>query len=288
MIGEHRVVGSKRRQIHILIIPEFNIYLGFSYNEAMHLKVVTLNLWNGGRLLQPALDFLSQQQADIMFLQEAYNGINPAFEARFRTVTRLRHTFPDYSWHFAPTYLDTRSVEGPIEDGQLILSRWPLAEEQNLFFDIPYGEYDQDTHPDFSQFPANLQTAITNVNGLRLKLLNVHGPVNYDGLADTNRRLHMRDTILHAIEGESRVILAGDFNVRPETETIRSLSQVLQPLFAEGELATTFNMQRKSNPGFATAAVDNLFVSASLTVVDRQCPPVDISDHLPLVAELKL
>lgn len=254
----------------------------------MQFKVLTLNIWNGGRLLNPALDFLRQQQADIMFIQEVYDGANPALAERFRTVELLRTMCPDYFWHFAPTYLDTRAVEGPIEDGQLLLSRWPLTGGQNIFFDIPYGEYDQDHHPDFSHFPANLQTAVTMVNGQRIKLLNVHGPVNNDGLADTDRRLRMRDSILHASEGEDLVILAGDFNVQPQTETIASIARTLTPIFPAGELASTFNMKQKTHPGFATAAVDNIFVSHQFQILERSCPLVDISDHLPLVATLML
>jgi endonuclease/exonuclease/phosphatase family metal-dependent hydrolase len=47
-------------------------------------------------------------------------------------------------------------------------------------------------------------------------------------------------------------------------------------------------MHRKDNPGYATAAVDMLFVSPGIKIIDRQCPDVDISDHLPVVATLEV
>lgn len=254
----------------------------------MQFTVVTLNIWNGGRLLDQAVEFLQEQAAELMFLQEVYHGQDPLFEARFRTVSLLQAAFPKYHAQFAPLYLDTRAQEGPIEEGQLILSRWPLSENQGIFFDIPFGEYNQDTHPDFSHFPAMVQVATAQIDGQPIKLLNVHGPVNYDGTADTDRRLRMRDVLLAEIDTDQPVILAGDFNVRPETQTIRSLAQVLTPVFAEGGLTSSFNMQRKTNPGFATAAVDNIMVSEHFKIVSRECPNVDISDHLPLVSTLEL
>ncbi|HEX7017505.1 MAG TPA: endonuclease/exonuclease/phosphatase family protein [Patescibacteria group bacterium] len=254
----------------------------------MQLKVLTLNLWNGGRLWDQAQAFLEKEQADILLLQEAYNGTNPAFESRFRTVSVLQEMFPEYSSNFAATYLDTRKNEGQIEDGQLILSRFPILHSVNIFTDIPYGEYDQDATTDFTRFPVNVQVAVIEVAGKPVTLLNVHGPVNYDGTADTDRRLRLRDVILQEIEGQPHAIVGGDFNVQPATETIRSLSRALTPLFAEGELTTTFNMRRKSHPGYATAAVDNLFVTSSLKIISRDCPAVDVSDHLPLVATLEL
>lgn len=254
----------------------------------MQLKVLTLNIWNGGRLLSEAIDFLHKHDADLMLLQEVYNGTNPAFDDRFRTVSLLQQAFPEHEAAFTPLYLDTRELEGPIEEGQLLLSRWPLTSSRGIFFDIPYGEYDQDHYQDFSNFPAMVQVTSTTIDGRTFTLLNVHGPVNYDGTADTDRRLRMRDQLLAEIGPAELVIMGGDFNVRPQTQTIRSLAQVLKPVFNEGELTSTFNMQRKTNPGFATAAVDYLMVSPSLSVVERACPMVDISDHLPLVATLEL
>jgi endonuclease/exonuclease/phosphatase family metal-dependent hydrolase len=52
------------------------------------------------------------------------------------------------------------------------------------------------------------------------------------------------------------------------------------------ELKTTFNMKHKDNPGYATAAVDMMFISPDIKVSEKACPEVDVSDHLPLVVQL--
>ena len=40
----------------------------------MVFKFVNLNIWIGGKLLDSALDFLSKENADILTLQEVFNG----------------------------------------------------------------------------------------------------------------------------------------------------------------------------------------------------------------------
>jgi endonuclease/exonuclease/phosphatase family metal-dependent hydrolase len=251
------------------------------------MKLVSLNLWNGGRLFEAVREFIVQQNADIYFFQEAYDG-HGDIEERLRTVEIFQNLFPNYHSNFAPVYLDTRLKEGKIEDGQLILSRWPLSNPQNIFLDLPYAEYDQDGMSDFSRFPATIQKAETVIEGKKVTLLNVHGPVNFNGTEDDPRRLKMRDLILAEVGEHS--IVAGDFNVRPETETIRGLETKLQSVFGL-ELKTTFNTRRKdlvAQPGYAKAAVDMCFVSPGIEIKSKKCLDVDVSDHLPLVVELAI
>lgn len=253
----------------------------------MRLKILTLNLWNGGRLFEAAREFLVEQAADIYFLQEAYNGHGEHLESRFRTVELLQQTFPDYDSFFAPVYCDTRAKEGEIDDGQLLLSRFPLKEKDTLFIDVGYDKYDQDALTDFSRFPAGFQKAAVEIDGQLVTLLNVHGPVNLDGTQDSDRRLKMTELILTHLGPSS--IVAGDFNVQEETQTISLLKEQLTSVFA-GELTTTFNVKRKDLtrfPGYATAAVDMIFVSPSFSVVKKQAFPVDVSDHLPLMVEVE-
>ena len=97
----------------------------------------------------------------------------------------------------------------------------------------------------------------------------------------------MSKIIRDQIKDKENVILAGDFNVRPDTKTIHNIEKVLKNVFKD-ELVTTFNMKRKTNPGYATAVVDMIFISHNTAVVSHSCPPVDISDHLPLVCEFNI
>lgn len=252
------------------------------------MKIVSLNMWNGGRLLENAKKFLLEQNADIYFLQEVYDGKKIDIEPRLRTVEELKKVFPTYDSYFAPLYLDTRKGEGDIEDGNLLLSRWPLVERKNIFIDIPYGRYDQDAMTDWIDSPSTIQKAEIEMEGNQVTLLNVHGPWNLNGSVDDKRREKMKDLILKEVSAHT--IVAGDFNIRPETQTIHALEEKLTNVF-KGKLSTTFNVARKNldvRPGYATAVVDMIFVTSYLEIKSKECPQVDVSDHLPLVAELEL
>lgn len=258
----------------------------------MKLKVVTLNLWNGGRLLDQAVAFLQAEQPDLLVLQEVYNGHDPTFEARFRTKAVLESVFPDFFSVFNPVYQDTRSKEGPIDDGQLILSRFPLQPVAATFLDLPYSQYSQDDWDDWPNFPALVQVALLDVDGHPVRVLNVHGPVWYAGEEVTDRRLKLREVILDQVaEADSAnqaLIVAGDFNAQITCPIFDDLAKHLNPVLPAGSVTTTFNMAQKTNPGYATAPVDNIFVSPDISIRAAECPLVDVSDHLPVVAELEL
>lgn len=260
----------------------------------MHLKFVTLNIWNGGRLLAEAREFLRQAAADLIFIQEAYNGHGTNLNDRFKTVEILQSDFSDFYTDFAPAYGDIRAMEGLIDDGQLILSRWPIAQTENIFLDLPYGQYDQDkiaatqNPEDFKNFPSTIQKANLNLPTGPVRLLNVHGPVNHAGQEDDQRRLHFAALILANLT--SQTIVAGDFNVQRQTQTIKQIEAKLTNVFGD-ELMTSFNVNQKDlvkYPGYAQATVDMVLVTPQIQVISHACPQMNISDHLPLVVELEI
>jgi endonuclease/exonuclease/phosphatase family metal-dependent hydrolase len=251
------------------------------------MKIVSLNLWNGGRLFSAVQDFLLQQAADIYFLQEAYDGKDPQFEERFQTVELLKKAFPQHHAYFAPVYLDTREKEGNIGDGQLLLSRYPFTEQKNIFLDLPFAAYDQDGTNDFSTFPSTIQKVIVDIEGKETTLINVHGPVNLNGEEANPRRQKMLEAILSELGPSS--IVAGDMNAKPTNPVIQSLEKHITSVFAR-ELTTTFNTKRKNLekfPGYATSPVDMVFITSDFIVLRKEVPQVDVSDHLPVVVELQ-
>lgn len=254
----------------------------------MHVKVVSLNLWNG-HLIDQALDFLASEQPDLGFFQEVYDGAAESLESRFRAKELIARQFPDHYLAYAPIFQDTRAKEGDIDNGQLLISRWPLAFNRLWFVDeAEYAPYDHDGLSDFSQFPAGVQIADVIIDSIKVRLMNVHGSVNFNGSEDDVRRLKLRQLILNHVD--KTTIVAGDFNVRPNTQTIQGLSPTLTSAISTNP-STTFNLQRKdlvADPGYADSAVDYLFVTPNIHVSSVDLPSVDVSDHLPIAATLDL
>lgn len=255
----------------------------------MIIKVVSFNLWQGGLLWQPLVKFLKQQDSDIYLLQEAYAGTKPKIEQRFRTVAGLADLFPDYDVRFAAFIGDQRSKEGLVDNGNLILSRWPMIDHQTIFFDVNYGVYDHDATKDFSAWPAGLQTAgIKLPTGQTLFVANLHGPVWLEGSTLTPRRENMAKSIDYWLKGKDLAILAGDSNAKPDNPCWQLIETPHFSVFGN-QLPTTFNMKHKDKPGFATSAVDVCLLSPKVKVLSAQVlSQVDASDHLPLVFSLEI
>ena len=175
---------------------------------------------------------------------------------------------------------------GFVENGNAVFSRFPIREEHGRFFDVPYDENYVEKPGHYTHVPRNMLRVAVDCEGVKLHVANVHGIWGTDG-ADHERRLNMADVIVEEIRDKSPLILAGDFNMQEGNNSVGKIEQHVKSVF-KGELTSTFNMQRKSNPGYATAIVDMVFVTPDIKVMNHYMPQVDISDHRPLVMEVEV
>lgn len=253
---------------------------------AATLKFICLNLWNGGRLFDHVLAFLRAEQADIIALQEVNNGHDPAWDRRFRSLDVLLPQLP-YPYHaFSPAFLEMR--EPPhVDNGNAILSRFPINNNREVFFDIPYGPYTDPAPGDYTHVPRNLQHAEVDFHGITLNVFNAQGIWGFDG-NDHERRLAMGATIAAAVAGKPRVILAGDFNVQEGTKTTDLIEQQLTPVFKKDKRVSSFNINHKTGGGYGTAVVDMVFVSPDIRVVHHEQSDADVSDHKALVCAFEI
>lgn len=252
----------------------------------MHIKLISLNMWDGGRLFPEIKAFLAQEQPDLLFLQEVNSATAPHLEERFRTMEVVKSLFPEYHSYFGKVFGDLRPEEGLIVEGNALFSRWQLRNCANTFIDIPYADIEHWKWTEFTKQPEAMVSAEITVDGQEIFLLNVHGPWELSE-RDNERRLNMRDKILALIQNKKNVVMAGDFNVKPNTQTIKGIEEKLHNVFKD-ELTTTFNVQHKTHPGYATAVVDMLFTSSNIKIIRKECVDINVSDHLPLVVEFEL
>ncbi|MGE5042373.1 MAG: endonuclease/exonuclease/phosphatase family protein [Candidatus Levyibacteriota bacterium] len=250
----------------------------------MTLKILQLNIWNGGKLWGNLEAFLKDNSFDILFFQEVFNG-HGQVPNRYKTLELFKDMFPGYYSHFAPSFGDIGEY-GAIDRGNAIFSKFPITSSDIIFFDLPYRVFEEQKQRDFEQTPRALEYCEVDLGKTRVNLFNHHGIWGHHG-DDTPRRLEMGKTIVRHIRNKENVILAGDFNLNPDTETVRMVEKELESVFSN-TLPSTFNMKRKDDPGYATAKVDMLFVSKNIKVLEKDCPQVDVSDHFPLTAVLEV
>lgn len=252
----------------------------------MVLKIVCLNLWQGGNLLPGIINFLRQENADILGLQEVYNGTDPELADKYRSLEVIKSNLEYEYSDFAPAFLDNKP-EGQIEQGNAVFSKLPIKGSNVTFFNEPYRTDYEETLENFPTCPRNLQHVVVMAEATEINFFNFQGVWDMDGDNYSPQRQRMSSIILKAIEGKTNVILMGDTNAKPTNQAIKNIKKELKTVFKDS-VTTTFNMRRKDNPGYATAAVDMMFVSHNIQVLNRTIPPVDISDHLPLVVDLKV
>ena len=233
------------------------------------------------------VEFLEKEKPDILVAQEVYNAKNNSLEDRFNSVELLKRSCNFFYDFFSPACIDVRE-EGKLENGNAIFSNFPIVKTNTVFFDVPFGERSGaiEGGGDYSMTPRNMQHAEIKIGEKNLNIFNTQGIWGMDG-ADNDRKLKMSETIISEVKDRENVILAGDFNLKPNTKTIGNIEKHLKNIFKD-ELRTTFNMKQKDNPGYADAVVDMVFSNSDLKVIDHYCPDVDISDHLPLVATFEV
>ena len=258
----------------------------------MAYKLISLNLWRGGLLLDAILPFLERERPDILLLQEVLHCDDPAAPARFHSIETLqKHLDFLPHVHFAPALIDNEDGHR-FSSGNAVASRFAITGSTVIPYGKPFDEHAERTehNPEaFAATPRNLQHVVLDANGTELNIFNTQGVWDLDGDNPSERRRAMCRTVAAATAGKQHVMFAGDINLKPSNAALAPIDAQLQSVFGN-ELSTTFNVRRKDLvqfPGYATAVVDLMYISHDMHALEHSCPDADISDHLPLIAILE-
>ncbi len=142
--------------------------------------------------------------------------------------------------------------------------------------------------PDLHQIVRPLQLTRLETAGGSLLVGNYHGIARPGSKLDNDERLAQSHELRRALATHpGPVVLIGDFNLLPETESIHLLERDFRNLVIERAISTT---RSRLNPYYGTPEeqphADYAFVSADVTVVSLEVPDVEVSDHLPLLLDI--
>jgi endonuclease/exonuclease/phosphatase family metal-dependent hydrolase len=255
----------------------------------MPLKFMCLNLWSEGNILDKATAYINNEKPDVLAVQEAWHSSDKNVNSNYRAFQTIKEVCGFTYASFAEAFTDNNGGHR-FPSGNAIYSRWPITEHEPIFYDVPKGERHAQTHEEYSVTPRNLQFVTINIGNIIIDVFNTQGVWDMDGDKLTERRVKMCNEIAKSTHGKQNVILAGDFNLKPTNKAIAPIDEQLISVF-KNERRTSFNLRRKDldkYPGYATAVVDLMYVSADIKILSSSCPDVDVSDHLPLVAELEI
>lgn len=203
-------------------------------------------------------------KADLVGLQEVDRGVERTqrrdLPAELARLTGLQVRFERNIIHQGGDY------------GNAILSRFPIRSFRN--FPLPQkgpGER------------RGLLEVVVDVGGHEVVFLNTH----LDHRADDGERLLGVDELRArvAAAGDRPVIAVGDFNARPDSRPIRALSEFLTDAWSAVGQGPGFTIPVRK----PSRRIDYVWITPrSLTPLRMEVLTTEASDHLPIIAEIRL
>lgn len=243
------------------------------------MKLVQSNIWCG-KLKHQLIDFIQAEQFDIVCMQEV-NDLSGSSGALFATLDELQAAGKFDNSHIAPTY-SYNYMNRKLSHGNAILSKIPFLDTDALF---THGAYKDnfDWMSDDNNV-RNMEHAVIDVAGGQLHILNYHGYHISPSKSGTPQTVgHMRKIVDYISKLDGSIILTGDFNLAPESESIAVIDSLLTNLSTNNGLENTYT-QLSSHQ----VVCDYIFVNDQVKVTDFFASDALISDHKPLILEFDI
>ena len=243
------------------------------------MRLLQLNAW-ALRLGSQVEEMIKQESPDVALLQEILQsdkslGFLPTLN-QFQSVVRFHHHF------YSPVY-GFKWMESEAEFGNAIISNLEFHDSQTVF---THAEYTKDFSYDTSDYNArNFQhVVVADQNNTKFHLINHHGyhvPAHKKGNDFTLKACQQIADYAARLEGP--IIITGDFNLEPHSESIEVLNKMFRNLSIEYHLKTTRNQFTSK-----VEVCDYIFVNDHVQVKDFYVSEIIASDHQGLVLDFEV
>ena len=238
------------------------------------MKLMTLNIW-GGHIKKPLLEFIkSHRDVDIFCLQEVYSDASQKISMEDREVSlnilsELQAILTEHDAFFRPV------VDNVFGIGMLVKKEMDVLDEGEIIIhDNPNYTGRGPTHS------RNLQWLQYRSQQAIHSVINVHALWNGRGKTDTPERIAQSNKIKDFLSTiNTPKILCGDFNLRPDTESIKLIETGMTNLIEQYAIQSTRSSLYQKAEKFA----DYIFVSPEIKVNTFDVLKAEVSDHLPLL-----
>jgi endonuclease/exonuclease/phosphatase (EEP) superfamily protein YafD len=227
------------------------------------MKIIFLNCLHGK--LQAAIhQFIKEQAADtdVFCFQEAGELIEPLGRdilTSFRWVSAVKPITEEKSYSLVTFVRDNR----------------PILSSETILKDDP-------------GIGVALSTQIKTDREI-LNIVNFHGVPEPGDKLDTPERLQQsRELLDYLATKEGMMILGGDFNLDPKTQSVRMFEENgYRNLIREYGITNTRNKYAwEAHPDRREYYSDFVFLKGDLKVSSFSVPAIEISDHLPMILKI--
>ncbi|WP_043611630.1 endonuclease/exonuclease/phosphatase family protein [Ensifer sp. ZNC0028] len=266
------------------------------------MRILSLNAW-GGKLHSPLMKYLADVDADVLCLQEVARS--PTTEAEWLTYRDADVELPQRANLFDEIAAVLPGHDGffcPTARGTLFAGDAPVASEFGLatFVRRGYSVIGQAlgfVHGGFSPDGWGPHPRARNAHCIRLfdhdagtpiTIAQMHGLREVGGKNDSPERRAQADALVGLIHqvwpGDERLVVCGDFNVLPDSQTFQVLGQLglVDLVVSRGHTDTRTSHYRKSGR-FADYMLANGAVSVAR--FDVVASP-EVSDHRALLLDI--
>ncbi|MEY4731792.1 MAG: hypothetical protein RL681_738 [Candidatus Parcubacteria bacterium] len=266
------------------------------------MKLISLNIW-GGTLYEPLMAFVKQhaKDADIFCFQEVFDTPTDRTAMEYGTAhpnmrRELVNALPDFQHFYAPCQDGFQFGPGsPLADftvtlGLAIFVRKPISVLASGD-EFVLGERNSYVVGKWETLPRDVQYVTLDNGHGPLTICNFHGVVDKEsGKRDSELLLRQSKNLLAVMEKfkEPHMVI-GDFNLRPETESIALFERAgYHNLIRERGITLTRTSHYSGAKEFHDYVSDYAFVSRDIHVSDFRVLPDEVSDHLALALEFEL
>jgi endonuclease/exonuclease/phosphatase family metal-dependent hydrolase len=260
------------------------------------MKMLVCNIW-GGRVFEELREYLLKEKdsTDLFLFQEMYDTpldpdpfVKVIEGVRVNTLSELKRVMPEFEAYFAPTQEDAighdtyREPHMEFGNAMLVKKGITVLEHGHEFVWRFRNARETDAFSD----GRNIEFIKIEKDGKAYTVVNFHGLWNGQGKSDSPERLQQSEKIKTFLEKtQGPKILAGDFNLLPETESIAIIERTgMRNLITEYAIDTTRSAKYYLKP---LKFADYVFVSPEIEVSSFSVPKIDVSDHLPMILEFK-
>lgn len=257
------------------------------------MRILCLNTWGGRAGKEKLLDFFKAEgpRTDIFCLQEIWAAPYLHLEGASAGGAEINNdqimvyglreisaALPQHTAFFRPHHEDNYGLL------MMVRKEIPIVEEGEIFVHKHKGYKPEG---DLGNHARNIQYVTVQSASGPITVVNFHGLWTGEGPGkgkqDNPERLEQSDRIVAFLKGiQNPYILCGDFNLLPETESIRKFESAgLRNLIREYGIMSTRTSYYQKQVKFA----DYAFVSTDVVLKQFSVMPDEVSDHAPLLIE---
>jgi endonuclease/exonuclease/phosphatase family metal-dependent hydrolase len=242
------------------------------------MKLISLNIW-GGNVREPLLEFAcNHAHIDVFCLQEVYNGAQVKMstddkEPCLDVFSRLLGQLPEHRGFFRAATQDNYGIAMLIKNDVEVLGEGEVTIHHNP------------NYPGRGPTHSRILQWLTCRSGEKVySIANVHGLWNGQGKTDTPERIAQSKKIKDFLNTlDTPIVLCGDFNLRPDTESIKIVSVGMSNLIETYGIESTRTNLYDKDEKFA----DYVFTSPQIQVNRFEVMPDVVSDHAPLLLDFE-